>query len=315
MRYLVTGGAGFVGSNLVDRLLAEGHEVDVIDDLSRGTLTNLADARASADGALKIHRHDIRSRDTVTLMERRAPEIVVHLAAQIDVRVSVSDPVLDAEINLIGLLNVLEGARVANSAKVVFASSGETIYGDVADDALPIRESQVQRPLSPYGITKKASTDYLHAYRELYQLDFTSLAFANIYGPRQDPHGEAGVVAIFAQLLLDGRPCTIFGDGSQTRDYVFVDDAVDAIVRSTDRGGGLLCNIGTGVETSVRQVHDSVARAVGVDAEPIFASERPGELQRSVLDPGRAAMQLGWQPFTSFDEGVAQTVEWFRQAR
>ena len=315
MRYLVTGGAGFVGSNLVDRLLAEGHEVDVIDDLSRGTLANLADARASAEGALKIHRHDIRSRDTVPLMERRAPDIVVHLAAQIDVRVSVSDPVLDAEINIIGFLNVLEGARAAGSSKVIFASSGGTIYGDVPDEALPIRESQPQRPVSPYGITKRAATDYLHAYRELYQLDFTSLAFANIYGPRQDPHGEAGVVAIFSQLLLQGRQCTVFGDGAQTRDYVFVDDAVDAIVRATERGGGLLCNIGTGVETTVLEVHDSVARAVGVRAQPIFAHARPGELQRSALDPGRAAMQLGWQPFTPFDDGVAQTVEWFRALR
>ncbi|MEY2473002.1 MAG: UDP-glucose 4-epimerase [Actinomycetota bacterium] len=315
MRYLVTGGAGFVGSNLVDRLLAEDHEVDVIDDLSRGKLTNLAEARARAQGALKIHHLDIRSRDTVTLMERRAPEIVVHLAAQIDVRVSVNDPVFDAEVNIIGLLNVLEGARAADSSKVVFASSGGTIYGDVPDDSLPIRENQPQRPLSPYGIAKKASTDYLHAYRDLYELDFTSLAFANIYGPRQDPHGEAGVVAIFTQLLLDGRQCTIFGDGSQTRDYVFIDDVVDSIVRATARGGGLLCNIGTGVETTVVEVHDSVARALGVKAQPIFAAERPGELRRNALDPGRAQMQLGWRPFTAFDDGVAQTVDWFHQQR
>jgi UDP-glucose 4-epimerase len=179
----------------------------------------------------------------------------------------------------------------------------------------PVRESQAQRPLSPYGITKKASTDYLNAYRELYQLDFTSLALSNVYGPRQNPHGEAGVVAIFAGLLLDGRQCTIYGDGTKTRDYIFVDDVVDAIVRSTDRGGGLLCNIGTGVETSDREVHDAVARAVGVTAEPIQAADRPGDLQRSVLDPGRAAMQLGWQPFTAFDDGVTQTVEWFRAER
>ncbi|MEY2418689.1 MAG: UDP-glucose 4-epimerase, partial [Actinomycetota bacterium] len=237
------------------------------------------------------------------------------LAAQIDVRVSVNDPVFDAEVNIIGLLNVLEGARAAHSTKVVFASSGGTIYGDVPDDALPIRESQPQRPLSPYGIAKKASTDYLHAYRDLYELDFTSLAFANIYGPRQDPHGEAGVVAIFSQLLLDGRQCTIFGDGSQTRDYVFIDDVVDSIVRATSRGGGLLCNIGTGVETTVVEVHDSVARALGVKAQPIFAAERPGELQRNALDPGRAQMQLGWRPFTAFDDGVEQTVDWFRAQR
>ena len=315
MRYLVTGGAGFIGSNLVDRLLAEEHQVDVIDDLSGGKLANLADARATADGALKIHNLDIRSRDTVALIERRQPQIVVHLAAQMSVRLSVSDPVFDAEVNLIGLLNVLEGARAANASKVVFTSSGGTIYGDVPPDALPIRESQPQRPLSPYGISKRASTDYLNAYRELYQLDFTSLALANVYGPRQNPHGEAGVVAIFCGLLLDGRQCTIYGDGTKTRDYVFVDDVVDAIVRASDRGGGLLCNIGTGVETSDREMHDSVARAVGVVAEPMFAADRPGDLQRSALDPGRAAMQLAWQPFTSVDDGVAQTVEWFRAQR
>lgn len=315
MRYLVTGGAGFLGSTLVDRLLAEEHEVDVIDDLSSGSLSNLAEARSRADGALKIHHLDIRSRDTITLIERRQPQVVVHLAAQIDVRASVKDPVHDAEINIVGLLNVLEGARVANAGKVIFASSGGTIYGEVAPDELPVRESQQQRPVSPYGITKKASHDYLSAYRELHQLDFTSLAFGNIFGPRQDPHGEAGVVAIFAGLLLDGRQCTVYGDGSQTRDYVFVDDAVDAIVRATERGGGLLCNVGTGVETSVLQIHDSVCRAVGVVAEPIFTTPRAGELQRIALDPSRAAMQLGWQPFTAFDEGVDLTVEWFRAKR
>jgi UDP-glucose 4-epimerase len=315
VRYLVTGGAGFIGSTLVDRLLAEEHEVDVIDDLSTGSLANLADARARAEGALKIHSLDIRSPDTITLMERRAPDVVVHLAAQMDVRVSVKDPVFDAQVNIVGLLNVLEGARAAGAGKVIFSSSGGTIYGDVAAEDLPVRESQPQRPLSPYGITKKASNDYLRAYRELHELDFTSLALGNVYGPRQNPHGEAGVVAIFAGLLLDGRQCTIYGDGSQTRDYVYVDDVVDAIVRATERGGGLLCNIGTGVETSVQQIHDSVARAVGVRAEPIYASERLGELQRIALDPGRAAMQLGWQPWTTFDDGVDLTVEWFRQQR
>jgi UDP-glucose 4-epimerase len=315
VRYLVTGGAGFIGSNLVDRLLAEGHEVDVIDDLSSGKLANLAEARANADGALKIHNLDIRSRDTVALIERRTPEVIVHLAAQLSVRESVKDPVRDAEINIVGLLNVLEGARAAAAHKVIFSSSGGTIYGDVAPGDLPVREGHPQRPLSPYGIAKKASTDYLNAYRELYQLDFTSLALSNVYGPRQNPHGEAGVIAIFGGLLLDGRQCTIYGDGTKTRDYVYVDDVVDAIVRATDRGGGLLGNIGTGVETSDRQVYDTVAAAVGVTGEPLMAADRPGDLQRSCLDPARAAMQLGWQPFTAFADGVAQTVEWFRAQR
>ena len=312
MNVLVTGGAGFIGSTLVDRLLAEGHDVDVIDDLSTGQLGNLAGARSQTEQALKFHHLDIRSPDTVAVIERRKPEVIYHLAAQMDVRLSVKDPVFDAEVNLIGLLHVLEGARRAGTHKVVFASSGGTIYGDVAPQDLPIREGQPQRPLSPYGITKKAATDYLNAYRDLHHLEFTSLALGNVYGPRQNPHGEAGVVAIFIGLLLEGRQCTIFGDGSQTRDYVFVDDVVDAFVRATERGGGLLCNIGTGVETSTREVHDAVARAVGVQAEPINAAERPGELQRSVLDPGRAGIQLGWQAWTSFDDGVAQTVAWTR---
>jgi UDP-glucose 4-epimerase len=309
---LVTGGAGFIGSTLVDRLLAEGHDVEVIDDLSTGSLGNLANARAQSEQSLKFHHLDIRSPDTATLIERRKPEIIFHLAAQMDVRVSVKDPVFDAETNIIGLLHVLEGARRAGSHKVVFTSSGGTIYGNVGPEDLPLRESQPQRPLSPYAIGKKAGTDYLYAYRELYELDFTSLALGNVYGPRQNPHGEAGVVAIFAGLLLEGRQCTIYGDGSQTRDYVFVDDVVDALVRSSDRGGGLLCNIGTGVETSVLQVHDAVRRAVGIDAEPIHAAERPGELPRVSLDPARAGMQLGWRAWTSFDDGVAQTVDWFR---
>ncbi len=248
-------------------------------------------------------------------MERRAPEIVFHLAAQMDVRVSVRDPVFDASINIIGTLNVLEGARAAGSAKVIFASSGGTIYGNVGPEDLPLRESHPQRPLSPYAIAKKAVVDYLLAYRELHQLEFTALALGNVYGPRQNPHGEAGVVAIFSGLLLEGRQCTIYGDGSQTRDYVYVDDAVDAMVRSTDRGGGLLCNIGTGVETSVLQIHDAVATAVGVRAQPLHASERAGELARVSLDPARAAMQLGWEPWTTLGDGVALTVDWFRTER
>ena len=315
MRALVTGGAGFIGSTLVDRLLAEDHEVDVIDDLTTGSLANLSDARSQADRGLTIHTLDIRSRDVVTLMERRKPELVFHLAAQMDVRLSVRDPVFDAEVNILGTLNVLEGARAAGSAKFIFASSGGTIYGTVGPEDLPLRESHPQRPLSPYAISKKAVVDYLLAYRELHQLEFTALALGNVYGPRQNPHGEAGVVAIFAGLMLDGRPCTIYGDGTQTRDYVYVDDIVDSMVRSVERGGGLLCNIGTGVETSVSQIHDAVATAVGVRAEPIYADERPGELPRCALDPARAAMQLGWQPWTSLEDGLAQTVDWFREQR
>jgi UDP-glucose 4-epimerase len=307
VRALVTGGAGFIGSHLVDRLLAEGHEVDVIDDLSTGGLPNLAEAR-SQGGVLKFHRADIRSPDVVDLIARRAPEVVFHLAAQMDVRLSVARPVHDAEINVIGSLNVLEGARAAGSRKVVFASSGGTIYGAPDPSDLPLKESQPQHPVSPYGVAKKAVGDYLRAYRDLHSLEYTSLALANIYGPRQNPHGEAGVVAIFAGRLLAGEPCTIFGDGSKTRDYVYVDDVVDAFARAAEKGSGLLVNIGTGRETSDRQLYDTMAEAAGVSAEPELAPDRPGDLQRSCLDPGRAAIHLGWKPWTPLEEGCAQVL-------
>ncbi|HXW77892.1 MAG TPA: NAD-dependent epimerase/dehydratase family protein, partial [Acidimicrobiales bacterium] len=261
-RAVVTGGAGFIGSTLVDRLLAEGHTVDVVDNLSTGSLANLADARASGAGRLNFHQLDVRSPDLVELMGRRKPDVVYHLAAQADVRVSVSDPVFDADVNILGSLRALEGARAAGARKVVFASSGGTIYGDA--EQLPIKESQAQRPLSPYGVAKKTVGDYLYAYRELHGLEFTALALANVYGPRQDLRGEAGVVAIFAGRLLSGEPCLIFGDGKQTRDFVFVDDVVDAFSRAGERGSGLLCNIGTGVETSVNDLYAAMARNAGV---------------------------------------------------
>ena len=313
MRALVTGGAGFIGSTLVDRLLAEGHEVDVVDDLSSGSMANLADARGTGDHRFQFHRMDIRDASLADLIERRQPEVVFHLAAQIDVRVSVTDPVHDAMINVIGSLNVLEGARRAGTRKVVFASSGGTIYGVVADEDLPANESLPQRPVSPYGITKKVVGDYLYAYRELYQLEFTALALANVYGPRQDPHGEAGVVAIFAGRLLADEPCTIFGDGAQTRDYVFVDDVVDAFVRAADKGNGLIINIGTATETSVNELYATMAQVAGVDRAATMAEARPGELARSSLDPSRAEMQLGWKPWTDLSAGSAAVLDFFRK--
>jgi len=309
---LVTGGAGFIGSTLVDRLLAEGHAVDVVDDLSNGSLANLAEARANRDHQLKVHQIDIRDGAVVDLIARRQPEVVFHLAAQADVRVSVARPVFDAEVNILGSLNVLEGARLGGARKLVFASSGGTIYGEPAPADLPVKESHPQQPLSPYGVAKRVVTDYLHVYRELHALEFTSLAMANIYGPRQDPHGEAGVVAIFAGLLLAEEPCTIFGDGNQTRDFVYVDDAVDAFVRAADRGSGLLCNVGTGVETSVNELYAAMADAAGVTTPATHAAARAGELARSALDPSRAGMHLGWEPWTTLADGVGEVLRWFR---
>jgi UDP-glucose 4-epimerase len=238
-------------------------------------------------------------------MARRPPEVVFHLAAQADVRVSVDDPVLDADINILGSLRVLEGARRAGVSKIVFAASGGTLYGDVRPSDLPARESLPHLPTSPYGVSKMVVVDYLTAYRELHNIEFCALALGNVYGPRQDPHGEAGVVAIFAGLLVAGERCTIFGDGSQTRDFVFVDDVVDAMARAGQRGGGLLINVGTGSETSVLQLYETMASAAGSSQRPVHAPARPGELDRSSLDPGRAAIHLGWKPWTSLAEGTA----------
>jgi UDP-glucose 4-epimerase len=315
MRAMVTGGAGFIGSNLVDRLLAEGHHVDVVDDLSTGSLANLADARAAGGGALTIHQLDIRLPEAVALIEHRRPEVVFHLAAQADVRVSVERPTFDAEVNVIGTINVIEGARRAAADRVVFAASGGTLYGDPHPDELPARESLPHRPLSPYGVSKKSAIDYLVAYRELHALEFSALALANVYGPRQDPHGEAGVVAIFAAKLLDDEPVTIFGDGEQTRDFVYVDDVVDAFVRAASRGGGLVCNVGTGRETSVNELYRVMAAEAGATRPPVHAPPRPGELLRNSLDVSRAAMQLGWQPWTELAEGTRAVLDHVRRHR
>ena len=313
MRVLVTGGAGFIGSTLVDRLLAEGYDVDVVDDLSSGSLGNLTEARSVPSRRFSFHRIDVRSPAIVELLAHRKPELVFHLAAQADVRVSVAKPAFDAEVNIIGSLNVFEGAWKAGTRKVLFASSGGTIYG-VPED-LPVREGHPQRPVSPYGVAKKATGDYLHYYREVHGLEYTALALANVYGPRQDPNGEAGVVSIFADKLLARERPMIFGDGEQTRDFVYVDDVVDAFVRAGEKGGGLLMNIGTGKETSVQLLFDTMARITGFKDPARYAPARLGELRRSALDPGRAAIHLGWKPWTSLDDGIGRTLEWCKAAR
>ncbi len=313
MRALVTGGAGFIGSTLVDRLLAEDWRVDVVDDLSTGSLGNLNDARSQPDRRFSFHRLDVSSPAVGELIAHRRPDVIFHLAAQADVRVSVSKPVFDATVNVIGSLNVLEGAVAAGVSRVVFASSGGTIYG--VPDELPIRENAPQRPESPYGVAKKAVGDYLHYYREVRGLEYVTLALANVYGPRQDPNGEAGVVASFAGKLLHHERPVIYGDGEQTRDFVYVDDVVDAFVRATEKGGGLLLNVGTGAETSVQQLYDAMARLAGFKGQARYEPPRPGELRRSALDPGRAGIHLGWKPWTSLDEGLARTVEHFKALR
>jgi UDP-glucose 4-epimerase len=314
MRTLVTGGAGFIGSTLVDRLLAEGHHVVVLDDFSSGRHENVADATEAHGERLEVLELDLRDPTSQEAMAAAAPEVVFHLAAQADVRVSVADPLLDAEINVLGTLRVLEAARAAGARRVVFASSGGTIYGEPEPSVLPVDETHPQRPVSPYGVSKKVGGDYLVAYGALHGLESVALALANVYGPRQDPHGEAGVVAIFAGRLLSGQPCTIFGTGAQTRDYVYVDDVVDAFVRAAERGSGVV-NIGTGIETDVNALYASMARAAGVEAEATYAPARLGELDRIALATDRAASELGWAPAVDLDDGTRRVLDWFRANR
>lgn len=308
MRALVTGGAGFIGSTLVDRLLAEGHSVDVVDDLSSGSLTNLAEARREHPRRLSFHHLDIRSSAIGELMVRRRPEIVYHLAARTSVAASIADPLDDADVNLLGALRVIEAARSSGAAKVVFASSAD-IFGQVAASDLPVRESQTQRPETPHGAAKKAVVDYLWTYRQRHDLEFTALVLPNVYGPRQAASKPGPVVATFVERLLAGEACTLEGNGRQTRDFVYVDDVVDAFARAARRGGGLLLNVGTGIETSIAALYKVVAAEVGVDRKAVPGPRRPGDQPRFCLDPSRAEIHLGWKPWTSVEEGVGRVVE------
>ena len=311
MRAVVTGGAGFIGSTLVDRLVARGDDVLIIDDLSSGSADNLADAQATGSGTVELAVADIGETGTAELVAGHRPDVVFHLAAQADVRLSVDAPVSDARTNVIGLLRVLDGAHAGGARKVVFASSGGTIYGEADPALLPFDEDTPQQPLSPYGVAKLAGGLYLDVYRALHGLAGTTLALANVYGPRQDPHGEAGVVAIFAGRLLSGQPCTVFGTGEQTRDFVYVDDVVAALLAAVERADGQLLNIGTGVETSINDLCRTMAAMGGGPDDPVRGSARPGELDRSALDPTRAASELGWRPVTSLDDGLQATLDWF----
>ena len=309
MRTLVTGAAGFIGSTLVDRLLADGHAVIGVDDLSSGRSENIVEAERSTD--FEFAKADIVGADLVGLLADTRPEVVFHLAAQIDVRHSVADPQFDSTVNVVGTVRLAEAARQAGVRKIVHTSSGGSIYG--TPPTYPTSETARVDPASPYAAGKYAGEVYLNMFRNLYGLQCSHIAPANVYGPRQDPHGEAGVVAIFSQALLAGRPTKIFGDGTDTRDYVFVDDVVDAFAKAAgEAGGGQRFNIGTGVETSVRQLHTAIASAVGAPDEPEFHPARLGDLKRSCLDNSRAASVLGWRPNVNLDDGVARTVTFFR---
>ena len=307
MRVLVTGAAGFIGSHLVDRFLRDGHHVAAVDDLSSGDEANLA----AAGTAVEFHRLDVTLPAFGELTSRWRPEVVCHLAAQVSVRNSVADPRHDALVNVIGTVNVLEAARVSGCRKVVFTSS-VAVYGIPA--ALPVSADGGLAPRSPYAASKVCGEVYLDTYRALHGLDFTTLTLANVYGPRQRPGGEAGVVAILTDGLLRGERTRVYGDGTQTRDYVYVEDVVDAFARAcAERGSGRRFNIGTGILTSDLTLHSLIAETIGVPDRPEFAPPRPGDLPAMAVDPLPAQDGLGWVPATSLRDGIKATVDWLRR--
>jgi UDP-glucose 4-epimerase len=303
VRALVTGGAGFIGSHVVDALLARGDEVVVVDSLARGQRENVA---AAAD----LRVRDVREPLDDLFAEIR-PEAVFHLAAQADVRVSVDRPVDDAETNVLGTVRVLEAALRHGSGQVVFSSTGGAIYGECA---APAPETKALEPLSPYGTSKLAGEEYLRTYNRLHGLNHVALRYGNVYGPRQDPHGEAGVVAIFLGAVARGEAPRIFGDGDQTRDYVYVGDVARATLAALGHEGGVF-NVGTGRETSVNELWELCRTVSGSTLEAQFADARPGELQRSSLDPSRAASELGFQAIVDLEEGLRATWDWIGASR
>jgi len=303
VKILVTGGAGFIGSHVCDEFIAKGHSVEALDNLSTGSRKNLS-------AVVPLAVLDIRSPEAASYIVAHRPDVVCHLAAQMDVRKSVDDPCFDAESNILGTLNLLEAARRAGVKKFIFSSTGGAIYGE--QDVFPAPETHATRPVSPYGVSKAAGELYLGYYRAQYGLDFVALRYANVYGPRQNPHGEAGVVAIFARRLVARESCTIYGDGAQTRDFVFAQDVARANSLALERDFVGPVNIGTGIETDINRVYELLAAAAGVRQPATHAAAKPGEQRRSCIDPSLAKRVLGWSPTVAVEEGLRQTIAFFR---
>ena len=303
MKILVTGGAGFIASHISDAYIAAGHEVVIVDDLSSGKRGNLP-------AAAKFYHADIRTPEAREIIRNERPQVLSHHAAQMDVRKSVADPAFDAAVNVLGMINMLEGAREVGIEKVLFASSGGATYGEQTE--FPAPESHPHNPLSPYGITKATGEHYLFYYHAVYGMPYVALRYANVYGPRQDPHGEAGVVAIFTERLLEGKAPVINGDGKQTRDYVFVGDVVRANLLALEKSYVGPLNIGTGIETDVDTLYAHLRVLTGSPHPAQHGPAKAGEQRRSVIAIGRAAEVLGWRPEVPLEEGLRRTVEFFR---
>jgi UDP-glucose 4-epimerase len=304
MRILVTGGAGFIGSHLVDRLIQEGHEVSIVDDLSTGKKKNV---NPNAD----FHKLDILSPKLERVFKKQRPEAILHHAAQMDVRRSVKDPIFDGQVNILGTVNLLEQAVKVGTKRVIFASSGGAVYGE--QEQFPATETHSTRPVSPYGVSKLAGEHYLYYYGRTYGLQWTSLRYANVYGPRQDPFGEAGVVAIFTLKLLQNEQPVINGTGKQTRDYIAIDDVVEANMAVLNNGLTETFNVGTGRETTVNQLFRMLAEAVGSPIKERYGPERRGEQARSCVDAGKLARAAEWEARTSLVDGLKRTVDYFRR--
>ena len=303
MKILVTGGAGFIGSHLVDALIERGDEVVVVDNLSTG-------CRENVNPQTKLYELSIGDLGLAEIFERERPDIVSHHAAQIDLRRSVAEPLFDAQENILGSLNVIVNSVRYEVRNFIYASSGGAVYGE--PQYLPVDENHPINPTSQYGVSKHTVEHYLHSYALQYGLNYVVLRYPNVYGPRQNPLGEAGVVAIFALQMLGGERPTIFGSGDKTRDYTHVSDVVAANILAMEQEKNTICNIGTGVETSDQEIFDALAAALDYDGSPLYTSVRPGEIQRICLDCSKAERELGWRPRLSLKEGISKTVAYFK---
>ncbi len=305
IKALVTGGAGFIGSHMVDRLLELEYKVVVMDDLSSGKIKNL-------NAGAVFHHTDITQKTMGEIIQREQPDLVFHMAAQTSVTKSTKNPIDDTNANVIGTMQVLEASRRVGVEKVIYSCTGGALYGD--PDKIPCMDDTVPVPVSPYGMSKWIAEQYLEYYYRQYRLNFTSLRYGNVYGPRQDPHGEAGVIAIFCQAMLDGKQPQIFGDGTQQRDFISVSDVVDANIAAIDRGDGMTINIATAEATNVTKIFEMLRSIIGYKWDPLYAPQRTGEVYQIALDWSRAAKELDWSPKISLEEGLQMTVDYFKKA-